>query len=48
MIMNDLDTMLGYMYVWGVSLVPPSPAPTHTHKRTSEEDLWLTRLKTKS
>ena len=24
------------------------PRDTHTHKRTNEEDLWLTRLKTKS
>ena len=31
-----------HMYVWVVSLVPsPShpPTPTHTHKRTNEEDL---------
>ena len=26
----------------------PHPRDTHTHKRTIEEDLWLTRLKTKS
>ena len=42
MIMNALNTMpqFMYMYVWGVSLVPPSPN-THTHKRTNEEDLWI-------
>ena len=28
-----------HMYVWGVSRVPSSPPPTHTHKRTNEEDL---------
>ena len=53
MIMNAFNTMphFMYMHVWGVSLVPPPPPPhthTHTHKRTNEEELWITRLKTKS
>ena len=44
MIMNALNTMpqFMYMYVWGVSLVPPSPN-THTHtnepmKKTYESE----------
>ena len=32
-----------HMCVWGVSPVSPLPTPpTHTQKRTNEEDLWIT------